>query len=156
MMLVRSAELWGGLFWLALSAFAVWAGRDLGLGSLHDPGSGFVLFWLGAIMTALSASVVLGALRAPGESLSSLWTGKRWMRVLALTGMLVAYGFLFEIVGFVAGSVLLLLAVMVFIDRVDLRAAVPVAVLVPSAIYYAITHWLKIQLPVGVLAPWLS
>lgn len=155
-MLVRSAELWGGLAWLALSAFIVWAGRDLGLGELRDPGSGFLLFWLGLIMAGLSASVVLGALRAPGASLSSLWTGTRWQRVLALTVMLVAYGFLFETLGFIACSVILLLALMTFIDRVDLRAAIPVALLVPSGIYYAITHWLKIQMPAGILAPWLS
>lgn len=155
-MQLRSAELWGGLFWLALSAFVIWAGRDLGLGELRDPGSGFVLFWLGAIMACFAGSVVLGALRAPGEPLSSLWAGTRWKRVLALTAMLLAYGFLFETVGFLAGSVLLLLGLMTFVDRVDLRAAIPVAVLVPAAIYYAITHWLKIQMPAGVLSPWLS
>lgn len=155
-MQARSAELWGGLFWLALSAFVIWAGRDLGLGELRDPGSGFLLFWLGAIMAGLSGSVVLGALRAPGEPLSSLWAGTRWKRVLALTAMLLAYGFLFETVGFLAGSVLLLLGLMTFIDRVDPRAAIPVAFLVPAAIYYAITHWLKIQMPMGLLAPWLS
>ena len=47
-------------------------------------------------------------------------------------------------------------AVHAFIDRVDLRAAIPVSILVPAGIYYAITHWLKIQMPAGVLAPWLS
>lgn len=155
-MLPRSAELWGGLFWLALSAFVIWAGRDLGLGELRDPGSGFILIWLGIIMACLSASVVFGAMRAPGETLASLWEGKRWKRILALTAMLLAYGFLFEVVGFIVGSVLLLLALMIFIDRVDLRAAIPVSILVPAGIYYAITHWLKIQMPVGVLAPWLS
>lgn len=155
-MLVRSAELWGGLFWLALSAFVVWSGRDLGLGELRDPGSGYMLFWLGAIMACLSASVLLSAFRSPGAPLSSLWAGTRWKRVLALTAMLLVYGFMFETVGFIVGSALLLLALMIFIDRVDLRAAIPLAVLVPSGIYFVITRYLKIQMPAGLLAPWLT
>ena len=35
-MLIRSAELWGGLFWLALGAFVTWSGNDLGLGQQFD------------------------------------------------------------------------------------------------------------------------
>lgn len=154
-MLIRSAELWGGLFWLALSAFVVWAGNDLGLGQLRDPGSGFLLFYLGLFMMGLSLAVVTHAFRHPGEPLAALWQGTRWIRVLCVIALLLAYGVLFEPVGFLITSSVLLLVLMIFVDRVDLRAAIPLALLVPFGVWYVITHALKIQLPPGLLSPWL-
>lgn len=155
-MVIRSAEFWGGIFWLALSAFVLWAGQDLGIGRLSDPGSGFMLVSLGAIMLVLSAIVVLGAFRAPGESVAMLWHGTRWQKVLGVVVLLLAYGMLFERVGFVVLSSAMLLVLMTWIDRVDLRIALPLAVLAPAGIWYVITHWLKIQLPAGVLAGWVT
>lgn len=154
-MLIRSAELCCGLFWLALGAFVTWSGNDLGLGQLRDPGSGFVLFYLGLIMMGLSFAIVTNAFRQPGESIAALWAGTRWMRVSGVVVLLLAYGFLFEPVGFLICSSVLLLVLMIFVDRVDLRAAIPLSILVPFGCWYLITHALKIQLPPGLLAPWL-
>ena len=155
-MLIRSAEFWGGLFWLALGAFVLWAGRDLGLGRLSDPGSGFMLFSLGCIMLVLAGIILLGALRAPGEAVAMLWHDTRWKKVLGVVALLLAYGVLFEPIGFIVCSAVLLAVLMTWIDRVDPRVSLPLAVLAPVGIWYAITHWLKIQLPGGVLAGWLA
>lgn len=153
-MVIRSGEFWGGLFWLAVSAFAVWAGQDLGLGRLSDPGSGFLLFNLGCIMAGLSTIVLLGALRAPGESVAMLWHQTRWRKVLTVVVLLLAYGVLFERLGFIICSVAMLLVLMLLIDPVNVRVAVPLALLAPVGVWYVITRWLKIQLPAGLLAGW--
>ena len=155
-MIIRSAEFWGGMFWLAVGAFTVWAGRDLGLGELRDPGSGFALFWIGCLMVLLSAGVLIGAFRRPGEPLAMLWHEARWRKVLTVVALLLAYGLLFEPLGFIVCSVALLLVLMLFIDRVDLRIALPLALLAPVGIWSAITHWLRIQMPPGVLLGWLG
>ena len=42
--MVRKADFWSGTFWLCIAAFLVWQGRDLGLGRVNDPGSGFAVF----------------------------------------------------------------------------------------------------------------
>ena len=60
-----------------------------------------------------------------------------------------------EPVGFLVASPILLLVLMIFVDRVDPRAAIPLSILVPFGAWYVITHALKIQLPPGVLSPWL-
>lgn len=155
-MTIRSSEFWGGMFWLALSAFVLWSGHDLGLGRANDPGSGFLMFGLGMLMLGLSGIVIVNSLREPGAPLSSLWAGTRWPRVLAVVLLLLGYGFLFERLGFVVCSITLLLVLMTFIDRVDLKFGVPLAVLAPLGLWYVISHWLKIQLPAGVLAGWLT
>ena len=151
---VRGSEFWGGLFWLAIGAFVVWAGRDLGLGKINDPGAGFALFWLGVMMLGFSAAIMLGSFRVPGTPLTALWADTRWPKVLLVIALLVAYGWLFEAVGFLILSVVMLLALMTFVDPVKPWIAIPVALLVPLGIYQVVTKWLKIQMPAGLLAGW--
>src|SRR5262245_51189722 len=100
--MARKAELWGGLFWLALGAFVVWQGLDLGLGTLHEPGSGFMVFWCGLLIVGFSLAITGGAmLQAQGATLASLWTGTRWGKILLVTAMIVLYALLFEQLGFI-------------------------------------------------------
>ncbi len=101
--MLAKAQIWAGLFWLAIGAYVAWAGRDLGLGTLHEPGSGFALFWIGLLMVALSLLVTVPAAVRPSPSLASLWDGVRWGRVLVVVGLLLVFGFGFERVGFHSG-----------------------------------------------------
>jgi putative tricarboxylic transport membrane protein len=150
------AELWGGLFWLAIGAYVAWAGYDLGLGTLHEPGSGFALFGIGLIMAALSLGVIGPSLVTPSASLSSLWTGTRWPRVLLVIALLLAFGFSFETIGFIPGTVVLLLALMLFVDPVGWPKAWGVAVIAPLVVWFVMTKGLKVQLPAGLLSGWLG
>ena len=150
------AEFWGGLFWLAIGAYVAWAGRDLGLGALHEPGSGFALFWIGLLMVGLSLLVVAPAAMRPSPSLASLWTGARWGRILIVLGLLLAFGFAFERVGFIPGAMVLLLVLMLFVDPVGRWKAVLVSTLAPIVVWLIMTRWLKIQLPAGLLNGWLQ
>jgi hypothetical protein len=45
---------------------------------------------------------------------------------------------------------------MLFIDPVDWRLALVVAVVATFGVWAALTKWLKIQLPAGVLSGWLG
>ncbi len=153
---VRSSEFWGGLFWLAVGAFVVWAGRDLGLGKINDPGSGFALFWIGLLMLALSASVLVASFRSPGASLASLWSGTRWAKVLLVVSLLVAYGFAFEPIGLIPCTLALLLILMLFVDPINWWTAFIISVVAVFGVWATFTKALKIQLPAGILAPWLG
>jgi putative tricarboxylic transport membrane protein len=150
------AEVWGGIFWLAVGAFVTWSGRDLGLGTLHEPGSGFALFWIGLMMMGLSLPVIISAVLTPSPSVASLWSGTRWGRVLLVIGLLLIFGFSFERVGFIPGAVSLLLVLMLFVDPVRPWKAVAVSVVAPLAVWLVMTRWLKIQLPPGLLDGWLE
>lgn len=154
--MLAKAELWGGLFWLAIGAYVAWAGQDLGLGTLHEPGSGFALFWIGLLMVALSLLVVAPALRTPSPSLAALWDGTRWGRILVVVGLLLVFGFSFERVGFIPGAVVLLLVLMLFVDPVGRWKALLMSTLAPVAVWFVMTRWLKIQLPAGLLDGWLQ
>jgi hypothetical protein len=149
---IRNSELWGGLFWLAIGAFVIWAGRDMGIGRLNEPGPGFAFYWLGIIMSGLSLCVIGYALVAGGRTLASLWEGTRWGKVLFVVGLLLVYGFGFETLGFIPCTLVLLLALMWFVDPVDWRLAIIIAVVATFSVWAALTKWLKIQLPAGLLA----
>jgi putative tricarboxylic transport membrane protein len=103
----------------------------------------------------LASLVVVGSFATPGASLQSLWTDTRWGKVLVVIGLLVAFGFLFEQLGFVVCATVLLLALMLFIDPVRPVVALPVALLIPIGVYFVVTKWLKIQMPMGILAGYL-
>jgi putative tricarboxylic transport membrane protein len=150
--MIRNSELWGGLFWLAIGAFVVWAGRDMGLGGLHEPGPGFAFYWIGLLMCAFAASILAQAFISGGPSLASLWTGTHWGKVLVVTLLLLAYAFAFEPIGFIACTLALLLALMWFVDPVEWWVALLVAVGATLGVWLALTKWLKIQLPAGLLA----
>lgn len=154
--MVQSSEFWGGLFWLAVGAFVVWSGSDLGLGRVNDPGPGFALFWIGILTIGFSLSIIATSMRASGAPLATLWAGTRWPKVLLVVALLLAYGWLFDAVGFIPLSIGLLLILMFVVDPVKPWIAIPVAVLMPLGVYYVVTKWLKIQMPAGVLAGWLS
>lgn len=155
MRLVRNAELWGGIAWYALGVAIAWAGHDLGLGATSEPGSGFALFWIGLLMAFLSSIVIFGAVMGNGADIASLWAGTRWKKVITVLLAMLIYGFLFERVGFIPTSVVLLLYLMFFIDPVDWRLALPVTFGVVLGIWWLMTKALKIQLPAGILAGWL-
>ena len=154
--MIRNSELWGGLFWLVIGAYVIHAGQDMGLGGLHEPGPGFAFYWVGILMCALAASIVGHAIFSGGPALASLWTGTRWGKVLAVVALLLAYGVAFEPVGFIVCTVVMLLVLMWFVDPVEWWVAIVVAVGSTAGVWLAMTKWMKIQLPAGILAGYLG
>lgn len=154
--MIQKADFWSGLAWLLVAAFLVWQGQILGLGRLNDPGSGFAVFWIGLLLALFSLSVIASSARGPGPAIADLWIGARWGRILAVAIMFVVYAVAFEPLGFVAASTTMLLFLMLVIDRVRLPVALPIAIIAPMFVWVALTRWLKIQLPSGILAPLLG
>ena len=149
--MIRNAELWGGLVWLAGGLFVVWSGYDLELGTLSEPGTGFMIFWLGLLLSAFAAVIVGKAVLAGGPTLASLWAGTRWRKILIVIAALALYAVLFERLGFLACTLPLLILLMRAIDPVDWKIAIPVALVGSFGIWAVMEKWLKIQLPAGTL-----
>lgn len=147
---MKNAELWGGLCWLAFSVFVVVAGRQLGLGSINDPGSGFVLFWIGLLMCAFSLLILWQAVAAGGPSLASLWAGTRWRSAVVIIVCLAAFALTFEKLGFLLTSIPLMFVLLRVVDPVAWRLTIPIAIGTPLALWWLLKRLLLIQLPSGV------
>jgi putative tricarboxylic transport membrane protein len=148
---IDNTELWAGIFGLALSAFVVWSGYALQLGTIHDPGSGYVMFYAGLLMVLFSLIILLSAIKEGGPTFRSLWQNVLWTKPLIVIAALVVFTVLFEPLGFLISTTLLLIVLLRVIDPVPWGKAIAIAVLVPLVCWYVLDKLLLIQLPSGLL-----
>jgi len=106
---------------------------------------------LNKLMSGLAVVVIGQALLYGGPPLAALWAGTRWRKVSVVVALLLIFGVGFEAIGFIPCTLALLLALMWFVDPVDWRLALVVALIATFGVWAAMTKWLKIQLPAGVL-----
>ncbi|APO49511.1 tripartite tricarboxylate transporter TctB family protein [Bradyrhizobium diazoefficiens] len=147
---LSNSELWGGLIGLGLGGFVIWQGLRLKLGTINDPGSGYVLFYTGILMCVFAASIIVSAVTEGGPTLASRWENVRWGKPLLVIACLVAFSFALEPLGFLLSSIPLLLLMLRLIDPVRWTLAIPIAVLVPSGMWWVLKRLLLIQLPSGL------
>jgi hypothetical protein len=113
-------DLPSGLLWLGLGAFVTWEGWDLGLGASNDPGSGFVLFWAGLLMTVLAGVQLVRCVAGGGDGggrIGDLWRGLAWWKPVAAVVVLAVYGAALLPLGFLVSTVVFLLVLMLAVDR---------------------------------------
>ncbi len=145
-----NSELCGGIVGLALGAFVIWAGVKFNIGTVNDPGSGFVLFYTGILMCLFAGSITLAALTEGGPSLRSLWAGTLWAKTVTVIAGLAVFAFAFDRVGFLMASIPLMLFLLRAIDPVRWTIAIPLAVLAPLGSWWVLKRLLLIQLPSGI------
>src|SRR3954449_3189628 len=105
----NNSELWGGLIGLALGIFVIRSGIKLKLGSINDPGSGYVLFYTGILMCLFALSIMFAAIAESGASFASRWEGARWTRPLIVIACLTGFSLALEPLGFLLSAIPLML-----------------------------------------------
>lgn len=146
-----NSELWGGLIGLGLGGFVIWQGLKLKLGTINDPGAGYVLFYTGILMCVFAGSIIVSAVTDGGPTLASRWENAHWGKPLLVIACLIAFSFALEPLGFLLSSIPLMLLLLRLIDPVRWTLAIPVAVLVPLGMWWVLKRLLLIQLPSGLL-----
>ena len=147
---INNSELWGGLIGLALGIFVVWSGMKLKLGTINDPGSGYVLFYTGILMCLFALTIIVAAVTEGGPSFASRWEGARWTKPLVIIACLTAFSFALEPLGFLLSAIPLMLLLLRAIDPVRWPLAIPLAVLAPLGVWWVLRRALLIQLPSGI------
>lgn len=146
-------DIFSSLFWALLGAGICYGGWDLELGSLHDPGSGFMFFWVGIIIIGLSLSILVRALREKGRAgeMKALWSGVQWKKIVAVLLALYLYAYGFNLLGFLLSTILLLIFLFKAVEPQRWSTAVWGAILSAVAAYAVFRVWLGTQLPRGIL-----
>lgn len=153
---MRTGEIIAAVFWLAIALGVTWSGADLGIGTLTNPGSGLMIFWVGVVMSALALATLVVALRQPATgTLGSLWEGLRWWFVPYVVALLAIYAWALPMVGFLAATMVLLFVLFMSIDRQGWIAPPLGAVLITAVAYIVFHRLLGTQLPAGELEQWL-
>lgn len=146
-------DIFSSLFWMVIGVGVCYGGYDLELGTLHDPGSGFIFFWVGIIMVGLSLSIFIRAMRGGTKAgeMKLLWSGARWKKVIYVLVALFLYAYAFIALGFILSTALLLIFLFKAVEPQRWSVAILGAVLSALSAYAVFQLWLGSQLPRGFL-----
>jgi hypothetical protein len=92
----------GGLFWLAVGAVFAVGGIALGLGSMRNPGPGFLPLLMALLLICFSLLLLFRSFMEPG--LSSALKGLRWKSQAIMVASVFVYGFLLNLLGFLLST----------------------------------------------------
>ncbi|MBI5441595.1 MAG: tripartite tricarboxylate transporter TctB family protein [Deltaproteobacteria bacterium] len=140
------------LFWLLLSLTVMAGARRLGIGSLTEPGSGFVSFWAALLLAVLSSVLLLrSTLKRPPGAEEPLFRGKRWPRVVFVCAALFAYTRALEYGGYLLTTFLLMAFLFWLLERKKAWGALAYAAGTTVGTYLVFSKCLNCRFPSGLL-----
>ena len=139
------------LFWLLLSISVSLESLRLGIGSLRNPGMGFMSFWASVILGVLSLVLLFQACRRKKDTgLKSPAVGRLWKRVLFVLIVLVIYCAAMPTLGYLISTFILMGFLFWILKRTQAWQAVLWSVLATLITYYVFSKWLNCQFPDGL------
>ena len=142
------------LIWLCLGGFLVLGSLKLQVGSLSEPGPGFLPLLTGVLLCATSLAHLRQLFLKPvdfGTSVNA-WAGVRWRRGAVVVGGLVLYALTVEYLGYLVATFLLMLVLFSLYDRKKWWVAIGGSLVVITVTYVVFCIWLKVQFPAGILS----
>ncbi|MGD0238589.1 MAG: tripartite tricarboxylate transporter TctB family protein, partial [Syntrophorhabdales bacterium] len=108
-----------GSFWFLFCLFIVYESYRLGLGTVYQPGPGFLFFWTGIVVAIMALIVVLKSFGAqPAEEVKEAPTGRRTTtKVVLVLISLFLYAVLMEYLGFFIVTLLLFIFLLAVIEK---------------------------------------
>lgn len=98
------SEVVGGSFWLAVGIFFGVGGMLLNLGTLRNPGPGFLPLIMALLLVSFSLIILLRGLTGPEQNLQ----GIQWKSQSVLVATVFLYGVLLDLVGFLLSTFVLM------------------------------------------------
>ncbi len=143
------------LFWFFLGWVLIFLSYRLGLGSLTNPGPGFLPFWCGLFLAGLSLVVFvqsrLDRRRSESKGLRDLWIGTHWAKGVYVVLALVIYTLAFSHTGFLLSTTLLLIFLFKVIEPEKWWIAIGGAILTSLVCFVVFSLCLDVQLPRGFI-----
>ena len=139
----------GALFWVAAGLLACYGATRLGLGSVTEPGVGFIFFWSGLILVILSLVVLADSIRSSEDTVREMGE-MNWAKIALVLLSLLLYAFFLERLGFVLTTFVLMSFLLGCIEGTNWIRSLGVAGAAALASYAIFELWLKIRLPKGL------
>ena len=149
-----NAERASSLFWLAVGLISLYGSFRLGLGTLHEPGSGFLPFLAGCFICGMAIIVFLQSfIRGKGVQgkISAVWSGVNWHRSLIIVLAILGFILVLEKLGFFLTGFLLMFLLFKGVERLSWAKAIFIPGLVLGLTYLVFDVFLKATLPRGFL-----
>lgn len=151
--LVKKTKLTAGaasaIFWLAVGILACYGATRLGLGSVTEPGAGFIFFWSGLILVLLSLIVLVDSMRSAEDAVQEMGE-MNWAKIALVLLSLLLYAFSLERLGFALTTFILLSFLLGWIEGTNWGRSLAVAGAAALVCFAIFELWLKIRLPKGI------
>ena len=154
MMVKNSPDLLSGFFWTGVSVLVAVESLRLGVGTLRNPGPGFLPFWSAVIFGVFGfILIVTNIQKKRGERrIAELWKHVEWKKVVWVVFSLFLYSFLFSRIGYLLAT----FGVMTFLLRIMRRSRMWIpevagALIIALTTYFLFRVLMGIQLPKGLL-----
>ena len=135
---------------LVLGILAMIEAHNLSLGDIHNPGPGFVPFFLGLSMTILSfLSFLSPDMKIAGDAFWNQW--ERGKSILYIFAGLIVYLLLLKTLGFYLNTFWLMIYLMSLAGEKGYRKKLMVSGLTIAVIYVVFSRLLIIPFPRGIL-----
>lgn len=154
---MKKNDRYTSLIWAILGFYVAFEGYRLKLGTLNNPGSGFIIFWAGLTISALSMALffLTFSLREGSEE-KTLWKGRHWPNGIKLMASLFIFVFVLKWMGFLLSAFLLLLLLLKSMESQRWRVAFLIAGVTIVSCYIIFGVLIETQLPKGILEKTLS
>lgn len=148
---MRRVDFVVGVVFVLLGLFVLWAGRDLELVADSAPGPGFLPTGLAVIFIGAGALLAAKQFFKPSTGEVSSAGRPGTFRVLAVFALLALTVAVFEPLGFILATTLLLAGLLFGVERKFTVAAVATVALLPVGLWTLFSVLLGVRLPEGIL-----
>ncbi len=151
---MKKTYLINDLVWIGFALLVCILGLKLGFGSFNQPQAGFMPVLSALLLAALAtADLISGVLKKWKQEKPDreIWAGISWGKLILTLAILIAYTALFSTIGFIIGTVLLLLILFRLMEPRPWWFVLLASLATTIIFYIAFKVGLESQLPAGLL-----
>ncbi len=115
------------------------------------PGSAFLPFWLGLVMSCLALGLLVRSLKDRNPGASWLPRGEGLRDMLVVLGITIAFVAFLNITGMVIGTAIYLLILVRYLGRHPWWMTVAIALAAAGFNWLVFVHWLRVPMPEGII-----
>jgi putative tricarboxylic transport membrane protein len=148
---MKTLDQTSSLFWLLVSVSVFIESLRLGIGTLHNPGRGFLTFGASGILGILSLILFFQASLRKGEvKAAPFFAGPLWKRILLVLIVLILYSRLMPVLGYLISTFLLMTTLFLILERKKIVFVFVSSILTTIFTYLVFSKWLNCQFPDGL------
>jgi len=148
---MKTLDQTSSLFWLLVSILVFAESLRIGIGTVQNPGMGFMTFGASGILGILSLVLLLQAsLRKEDVRHKPLFAGTLWRRILFVLLALTVYARVMPVLGYLISTFVLMTLLFGILEKKRIKF-VPLYALVATLFTHLVfSKWLNCQFPQGL------
>lgn len=140
------------LFWLLLSIYVCIESLRLEIGTLRNPGMGFMTFGASVLLGILSLGLLFQSIFRKKDARDELlFSGTLWKRIILVLMALLLYVKLLPLAGYLLGTFFLMSFLFWIIERQKVWRVLILSFTTTLITYYVFSKWLNCQFPSGLI-----